>query len=150
LDFGEWRAGFGEGSEVFGSVVSVEFVFGGLVESDPHIPVGSAVFGGDVIFGGEANGLIFLVGAFEDAPETQGFEVLVAVDVVSPYVWCSADEMNFDLLGCAFGWVVGFVPVVAVGWFASGFVDTDKSDVAGFEQPVEVGPSRITQRANAE
>ncbi|HEY5890050.1 MAG TPA: hypothetical protein VIW94_05065 [Acidimicrobiia bacterium] len=50
LDSRECRAGFGEDSEVFWSVVSAEFVFGGLVESDRHIPIGSAVFDGDVVF----------------------------------------------------------------------------------------------------
>ncbi len=44
----------------------------------------------------------------------------------------SADEVDFDLTGCDFGGVVGFVPVVSVGWFASGFGDTDESDVTGF------------------
>ncbi len=54
---------------MFWPVVSVEFVLSGLVESDPDIPVGSSVFGGDVIFGGEPNGPVFLVGSFEDAPQ---------------------------------------------------------------------------------
>lgn len=68
--------------------------------------------------------------------------MLVAVDVVGSHVWCSADEVDFDLAGSAFSWVMGFVPVVAVGWFASGFVNPDKADVTGFEEPVEVGATK--------
>jgi hypothetical protein len=48
--------------------------------------------------------------------------VLVAVNVEGSDVWCSADEVDFDLTGGAVGGVVGFVPVVAVGGFASSFV----------------------------
>ncbi len=63
---------------------------------------------------------------------------MVAVDVEGAEVGGSADQVNFDLSGWTGFWVVGFWSVVAVGRFASGFVDTDESDMAGFEEPVEV------------
>ena len=65
-------------------------------------------------------------------------QVLVAVDVEPSDVWCSADQVNFDLFGWTGFGVVGFWSVVAVGRFASGFVDSDESDMAGFEEAVEV------------
>ena len=47
---------------MFGPVVSGQFVFGGLVETDPDIPVGGSVLGGDVVFGGEPNRAVLFVG----------------------------------------------------------------------------------------
>ena len=41
-------------------------------------------------------------------------------------------------VGCPWRGMVGFLTVVAVGWFAFGLVDPDQSDVSGFEEPVEV------------
>ncbi len=42
---------FGEGSEVFGSVVSGDLVLGGLVEADADVSVGFAVGVFDLVFG---------------------------------------------------------------------------------------------------
>jgi hypothetical protein len=62
----EELVGFGEGSEVFWPVVVGQFVFGGLIETDPHVPIGGSIVAGDVLFGGEANRPVFLVGSFVD------------------------------------------------------------------------------------
>ena len=67
LHFDEQRVGFGEGAEVLGPVVSGECIFGGLVESDPHIPVGGLVVDHDVIFGGKSDCPVFLSGPAGDA-----------------------------------------------------------------------------------
>lgn len=66
--------------------------------------------------------------------------MLVAVDVEGSDVWGTSDEMDFDLFGWTGFRVVGFWSVVAVGRLAPGFVDSDESDVSGFEQPVEWTP----------
>ncbi len=66
LDVFEELVGFGEGSEVFWPVVAGEFVSGGLVEADPHVPVDRSVVAGDVVFGRQANRPVFLVDPFSD------------------------------------------------------------------------------------
>lgn len=66
LDVLEELVGFGEGSEVFWPVVAGEFVLGGLVEADPHVPVVGSLSVDHVVFGGEANRLVFLVDPFVD------------------------------------------------------------------------------------
>ncbi len=43
---------------MFWPVVAGEFVLGGLVEADPHVPVGGSSVTGDAVFGGEANGRV--------------------------------------------------------------------------------------------
>jgi hypothetical protein len=48
LDFGEDGVGFGEGAEVFGSVVAGEFVVCGLIEADADVAVGLAGWVSDV------------------------------------------------------------------------------------------------------
>ena len=60
----------------------------------------------------------------------------VAVDVVDPDVRLVADQVDFDLFWWAVFWVVGFVSVVTVGWFASGLVDSDQTNMSCFEEPV--------------
>ena len=69
--------------------------------------------------------------------------MLVAVDVEGADVGCSANEVNFDLSGWTGFWVVGFWSVVAIGWFAAGFVDSDESDLAS--RSFETLPADHTQ-----
>ncbi len=57
---------------------------------------------------------------------------------------CSTDEVDLDLGRLALGGVVGFEAVVTVGGLASAAVEADESDVAGFEEPVEVYSSEGT------
>jgi hypothetical protein len=103
----EELVGFGEGPEVFWPVVAGEFVLGGLVEADPHVPVDGSVVAGDVVFGREANRPVFLVDPFIDFAPSERPEVLVAVDVECADVWGSSDQVNFDLsVGAFLGWWV--------------------------------------------
>lgn len=118
---------------MFWPVVAGEFVSGGLVGADPHVPVGGSVVAGDVVFGRQANDPVFLVDPFSDFAPSQWSEVLVAVDVEGADVWRSANQVNFDLYRWTVFGVVGFWSVVAISRFASGFVDSDESDMAGFE-----------------
>jgi hypothetical protein len=115
LDFGEDGVGFGEGAEVFGSVVAGEFVVCGLVEADADVSVGLAGGVFDFVFGEEAVGAGGLVAAPVDASPQEGLEVLVAVDVVAADVGRSSDEVDLYFGWFALGGVVGFEAVVAVG-----------------------------------